>query len=202
MIGASAAGSVPWNIVDGQNVISVSPLHFIAKNSIDYTSQVNYSDIDRGVPAGIYRSFNNTPDERYLNFEINDDVSDFKVLFGSNYSQNGSAHLLSFTHKRPEWKGIVFGYQPGEYQPNALDDLEGNNFQILANAIYYVSNFVTPCADFNGDGVIDEEDLKFLLNSWGQCSDKGECCLADINGDGTVSTQDLLDLLFSWGECG
>ena len=35
--------------------------------------------------------------------------------------------------------GVVVGYQPGEYQPHALDDLDGNNFQILANAILYAA---------------------------------------------------------------
>ena len=49
VIGASAFGSVPWDIVDGQNVINVSPLHFITSNSIEYTGIVNYSDLDRGV---------------------------------------------------------------------------------------------------------------------------------------------------------
>ncbi|MCH8822906.1 MAG: hypothetical protein IH984_05285 [Planctomycetes bacterium] len=199
VIGASAYGSVPWNIVDGQNVINVSPLHFITSNSIEYTAQVNYSDLDRGVPAGTYRSFNNTPDERYLNFEINDDVSEFEVLFGSNYSQNGSTHLLGFTHKRPEWKGIVFGYQPGEYQPNALDDLEGNNFQILANAIYYVSSFAEPSADLNGDGTVNMDDLLIMLSAWGDCPDRNECCPADLDEDGAVGTSDILILFEQWG---
>ena len=34
---------------------------------------------------------------------------------------------------------MVVAYQPGEYQPNAVDDLAGNNFQILANAIYFAA---------------------------------------------------------------
>ena len=91
--------------------------------------------------------------------------------------------------------------QPGEYQPNALDDLDGNNFQILANAIYYVSNYAISCADLNGDGIIDESDLKFLLDSWGQCTEKGECCISDLNEDGTVSVEDLLELFANWGKC-
>ncbi len=202
VIGATAVGAVPWNIVDGQNVINVSPKHFITSNSIEYTDNVEYGDPDNGVPIGNYDLFNNTPDERYINFTVNDDIDEFEVLFGSNYSQNGTSHLLGFTHKRQEWNGIVVGYQPAEYQPNALDDLEGNNFQILANAIFYAGTFATPCADLNGDGVIDEIDLTILLKSWGQCTEKGECCLSDLNGDGEVSTQDLLDLFTNWGKCG
>ena len=199
VIGATASGSVPWNVVDGQNVINVSPLHFITTNSIEYPSQVNYSDLDRGVPAGTYRSFNNTPDERYLSFEINNDAGEFEVLFGSNYSQNGSAHLLGFTHKRPQWKGIVFGYQPGEYQPNALDDLDGNNFQILANAIVYVSNFAEPSADLNGDGNVNATDLLIMLSAWGPCRDSSQCCPADLDEDGKVGTSDIMILFEQWG---
>jgi hypothetical protein len=62
-----------------------------------------------------------------------------ELLFASNYVDNGSTHVLGFTHRRPAWSGVVVAYQPAEYQPNALDDLAGNNFQILANAIYYAA---------------------------------------------------------------
>ena len=95
------------------------------------------SRISAGVPAGTYSFFNNTPDERYPQFELNPTAGTTAVLFASDYSDNGSTHLLGFTHARPQWRGRVIAYQPGEYQPNALDDLAGNNFQILANAIYY-----------------------------------------------------------------
>lgn len=199
VIGASAFGSVPWNVVDGQNVINVAPGHFITTNAIEYTNFTFYGDPESGVPMGVYLYFNNTPDERYLNYVINDDAGDFKVLFGSNYSQNGSTHLLGFVHKRPQWKGIVFGYQPGEYQPNALDDLDGNNFQILANAILYLSEFADeePPADINGDGEINAIDLIILLSSWGDCSET-ECCPADLNEDGTVGAVDIIILFSQW----
>ncbi len=144
IIGATATGSVPWNTVDGQNVINVAPGHFVTTNGVEYAGNVAYSDVARGVPAGAYPFFNNTPDERYLTFDINPSADEFTVLFGSDYSQSGTTHLLGFTHRRPEWAGIVVGYQPGEYQPNALDDLDGNNFQILANAIYFAATEGNP----------------------------------------------------------
>jgi len=100
---------------------------------------VTYADAGRGVASDTYDFFNNTPDERYTGFEINGSAGTFTVLFGSNYNQNGTTHLLGFEHRREEWAGVVIGYQPGEYQPNSLDDLEGNNFQILANAIYFAA---------------------------------------------------------------
>lgn len=139
IIGGTANGAVPWNTVDGQNVIDVAPGHFVTTNSVAYSASVAYSDIPRGVPASTYDYFNNTPDERYPNFQLNPTSGDIDMLFASNYNEAGTTHVLGFTHRRPEWAGVVVAYQPAEYQPNALDDLGGNNFQILANAIYYVA---------------------------------------------------------------
>lgn len=139
LIGASATGSVPWNTVVGQTVINVAPGHFVTTNGISYTGTTSYEDAALGVPLASYDSFQNVPDERYPQFAVNPTASDFEILFASDYDQNGTEHLLGFTHRRPEWAGVVVGYQPGEYQPNALDDLAGNNFQILANAIVYAA---------------------------------------------------------------
>jgi len=50
-----------------------------------------------------------------------------------------------------------------------------------------------PSADLNGDGVVDEEDLMYLLKSWGMSDSP-----ADFNGDGTVDVSDLLYLLSQW----
>jgi hypothetical protein len=135
IIGATASGNVPWNTVDGQNVINVAPSAFVTTNGVEYPSSVAYADPAHGVPADTYGFFNNTPDERYVTFDVNPTAGTFTVLFASNYAQNGTTHILGFEHRRPAWAGVVIGYQPGEYQPNALDDLDGNNFQILANAI-------------------------------------------------------------------
>ncbi len=130
---------MPWNTVDGQNVINVAPGHFVTTNEIEYPNSIVYADTPRGIPSASYDSFNNTPDERYLTFDINGTAGSVTVLFASNYDESGTTHLLGFEHGRPEWAGVVIAYQPGEFQPNALDDLEGNNFQILANAIYYAA---------------------------------------------------------------
>jgi len=53
--------------------------------------------------------------------------------------ENGASHLQGFTHRQPAWQGAGVGYQPGEYPPNAVDDLAGNNFPVLANAILFVA---------------------------------------------------------------
>jgi hypothetical protein len=140
LVGGTASGAVPWNTVDGQDVINVAPEHFITTNGVEYPSSVVYSDVARGVALDTYPFFNNTPDERYPSFQINPTAGDIAMLFASNYLEGGSTHVLGFTHRRPGWVGVVVAYQPGEYQPQALDDLDGNNFQVLANALVYAAN--------------------------------------------------------------
>ncbi len=146
LIGGTASGAVPWNTVSGQNVIDVAPGHFVTANAVTYSSTTAYADVSRGVPAGTYGVFNNTPDERYVDFEINAGAGNVEMLFGSDYVENGTTHVLGFTHRRPAWAGVVVAYQPGEYQPNALDDRSGNNFQILANAILYAAGDAPECS--------------------------------------------------------
>jgi hypothetical protein len=139
VIGGTAAGAVPWNTIAGQNVIDVAPGHFVTTNGIEYTGTVAYADLPRGVPAATYAFFNNVPDERYPNFQLNPGAGTIEMLFASDYDEAGTTHVLGFTHRRPAWAGVVVAWQPGEYQPNALDDLAGNNFQVLANAIVYAA---------------------------------------------------------------
>lgn len=132
------ASSIAWDTVSGQDVVAVAPDHFIATQSVEYGGSRAFSGI--GVPAGEYPFFNNTPDERY------DDISPITLpgeartlLFASDDGAGGGARVLGYDLHRPDWMGHVVFYQPGEYQPQALDDLQGNNFQILANAIYWVA---------------------------------------------------------------
>lgn len=144
LIGATATGSVPFDTVDGQTVIDVAPGHFVTTNGVSYTGTTAYEDAAFGVPPGVYDSFQNLPDERYPQFSVNPGAGSLEILFASDYDDNGTQHLLGFTHRRPEWAGVLVAYQPGEYQPNALDDLSGNNFQILANAIVYAAGQSAP----------------------------------------------------------
>lgn len=139
IIGAAASGSVPWNTTEGQNVINLAPGQFVTSHEVEYTGTVAYADPARGVATGSYDFFNNTPDERYTTFELEPSAETIEMLFGSDYDQNGTTHILGYTHRRAAWAGVVVAYQPGEYQPNALDDLDGNNFQILANAVVYAA---------------------------------------------------------------
>jgi hypothetical protein len=54
-------------------------------------------------------------------------------------------------------------------------------------------------APAKGDGVVNVDDLLFVINSWGPC-----VCSADIapqNGDGVVNVDDLLAVINAWGPC-
>jgi len=58
----------------------------------------------------------------------------------------------------------------------------------------------TCAADFNGDGVVDGNDLGALLGFWGPC-DPRSACSGDLNGDDLVNGNDLGALLGLWGPC-
>ena len=53
--------------------------------------------------------------------------------------------------------------------------------------------------EFNGDGLVDAEDLGLMLSVWG--TDGGEVPAADLDGDGDVRAGDLGLLLSLWGTC-
>ena len=191
--------SIAYNTVDGQNVINVAPGHFVTTHSIEYGDVVTYADAALGIPEDTYAFFNNVPDERYTSHAILAGSETIEILFASNYAQNGNRHLLGFTHQEPGWQGMVIVYQPGEYQPNALDDLDGNNFQILANEIVFSTGALLDCpADIDQDGETGIIDFLDLLASWGPCPGY---CPQDIDGDGAVGINDFLALLGAWGPC-
>lgn len=135
LLHGEATGNVPYDTVNGQNVIDVAPGHFVTTNGVAYGGNVAYADAAFGVPNASYPFFNNTPDERYPSLVLLPSPGTVRPLFASNYADNGTTHILGYEQRRSTWSGVVIVYQPGEYQPNALGP--GNNFQILLNAIVY-----------------------------------------------------------------
>jgi hypothetical protein len=131
------ANMIAWDTVDGQNVINVATDHFVASNELEYTGMLPFGDQGFGIPMAEYPFFNNTPDERYPGVQFIPATGEERtILFTSDYA---GAQVLGYDLHRPDWGGHVVFYQSGEYQPNALDALDGNNFQVLANAIYFVA---------------------------------------------------------------
>ncbi len=156
LVGCTASGAVPWDTVYGQDVVNVTPGHFVSSNGVSYPGNTTYADVPRGVPSASYPVINNVPDEQYPNFIINANAAaEVKLLFGGKYSTgDATPHLLGFTHRRQPWGGVVVGWQPAEYQPNSLN-VNGWQFQILANAIVYAStaNITLTLAKGAGDAV-------------------------------------------------
>ncbi len=136
LLRGEATGAVRWNTSAGQNVINVAPGHFVTTHGVAYPGALAYADPARGVAAGTYDAFNNTPDERYPVLELLPGPGSVTLLFASDYNEASTRHVLGYEHTRSTWRGAVVVYQPGEYQPNAFS---GNNFQILLNAIVHVA---------------------------------------------------------------
>jgi len=133
LLGVSAS-SISWSTSEGQRVFNVAPGHFVTTNSVVYGGRAALSAMG-AVPAGTFDYFDNIPDERYPNTALLTQTGETRtILFASN---SGGTRVLGYALERPGWQGRVLFYQPAEYQPHALDDRSGPNFQILANAIVY-----------------------------------------------------------------
>lgn len=137
LLGATAS-SIAWDTIAGQDVIAVAPDHFVASQGVSYPGTRAFSGA--GVDAGDYPFFTNVPDERYDAISLLVRQGESRtILFASADSTGAGARVLGYDLHRADWMGHVVFYQPGEYQPHALDDLDGDNFQILANAVLYAA---------------------------------------------------------------
>jgi len=135
LIGAKT-NSIKWDTMDGQRVYNVGGSHFVSSNGLTYPQQGDFAGTP-GVAAGIYPYFVNVPDELYADTALVEVAGEQRTpLFASD---SLGTRLLGYALVRPDWQGRVVAYQPAEYQPNALDDHDGPNFQILVNAIYFAA---------------------------------------------------------------
>jgi hypothetical protein len=133
LLGVSASG-IFWDTTNGQRVFNVAPDHFVTTNGLDYSQNGTLAGAG-DVPSGNFDYFDNVPDERYPNTTLESEADETRtILFASD---TGGPRVLSYALERTGWGGRVVFYQPGEYQPHALDDRSGPNFQVLANAIVY-----------------------------------------------------------------
>lgn len=110
--------------------------HFVSSNGLAYSQQGNFAGVN-GVPAGSYPFFTNLPDELYSDTVLVEVAGEVRTPLFASDSQG--ERLLGYVLTRPGWLGRVVAYQPAEYQPAALDDRKGPNFQILVNALYYAA---------------------------------------------------------------
>jgi hypothetical protein len=93
-----------------------------------------------GVSAGDYPAFNNTPDERYPQTTLITSPGETRVILFATAS--GTPRVLGYDLQPPGLAGHIIAYQPGEHQPTILDDRTGPNFQILKNALVYLTKSV------------------------------------------------------------
>jgi len=128
--------SIAWDTVAGQRVYNTGGSHFVSSNGLAYREEGPFAGVS-GVPAGTYPYFVNIPDELYSDTLLLEEAGEVRTPLFASDSQG--KRLLGYALTRPGWKGRVVAYQPGEYQPNALDDRAGPNFQILVNALYFVA---------------------------------------------------------------
>jgi len=151
------AGGVEFG-EDGQDVINVAPGHFVTTNGLTYAMEREFESSSLGIPLGMYGVFANSPDERYSQYELTTVEGERReILF-----VNARGQPIAYDLTRPGWRGRVITYQPGEYQPNAIDDRDGSNFQVLANAIYYAAteaeDLPPPSSDDGSTDTGDDDD--------------------------------------------
>lgn len=79
---------------------------------------------------------------------------------------------------------------------DAIDIYLGNEQDLNNNGVPDVCENVGCLADFNGDGIVNGEDLGKLLEQWNPDCSK---CIADLNNDGIVNGIDLGLLFAAWG---
>jgi len=135
LLGAKT-NSIAWDTDSGQRVFNVGGGHFVSSNGLVYPQQASFAGTN-GVAPGTYPYFVNNPDELYADTTLLEVPGEIRTPLFASDSQG--ERLLGYVLSRPGWSGRVVAYQPGEYQPNALDDRSGPNFQILVNALYYAS---------------------------------------------------------------
>jgi len=75
-----------------------------------------------------------------------------------------------------------------------LNDVAGNTAHQMQQ--FYEFYKAAP-ADINLDGLVNGDDLQFILNNWGQ-NITGRAN-GDLNGDGTVDGDDMQFVLNDWG---
>lgn len=135
LVGARS-NSIAWDTAQGQRVFNVGGGHFVSSNGLSYQDEGGFAGLG-SVAAGRYPYFVNVPDELYADTALVEQPGEVRTpLFASD---SGGNRLLGYVLQRAGWQGRVVAYQPAEYQPNALDDHVGPNYQILMNALYYAA---------------------------------------------------------------
>jgi hypothetical protein len=117
-------------------VYNVGGAHFVSSNGIAYTQEGQFAGVGE-VAAGSYPWFVNLPDELYSDTPSLEEPGESRTPLCASDSKG--ERVLGYVLTRAGWQGRVVAYPLAEYQPNALDDRDGPNFQIPVNAIYFAA---------------------------------------------------------------
>src|SRR5262245_4725388 len=87
--------------------------------------------------------------------------------------------------------------------------MSGGSFELVGGLWPGIAPAAETCqADIqpvpNGDGLVNVDDLLFVISHWGACPIPPAPCPADIapqGGDGVVNVDDLLTVINGWGVC-
>jgi len=94
----------------------------------------------------------------------------------------------------PTQATIWANYNPSK-DVNGIDEPEtgmfSNCWTVGSSVVNFFPTYCTACADFNGDGIINREDFKLLINLLGSTAEEGEELIGDFTGDGKVGVDDL-----------
>lgn len=184
------ASSIAWDTMVGQDVIAVGGDHVVANQGMQYEGMRSFAGL--GLSEGEYPYFNNTPDERYDAMALLTAAGEERtILFASTDGAGANARVLGYDLWRPGWTGHVVFYQPGEFQPSSLD-VDGNNFQALANAILFAGTTQEDPGEPMGTdtGTEPGEDTGSGNESGGQGSDDeaGQTSAVGTEDDGGTGT--------------
>jgi predicted outer membrane repeat protein len=162
---------------------------------------------DERYGGAIYCARLETTDIRGCDFDSNiAEMQGGGLYAGFNSSASVTVSDCTFTanEARDQWEESAGGgiYASGtvyltesDFCGNVPDQIEGQWIDGQGNEIQRQCS--DQClSDFNGDGVVDGEELTYLLGTWGTDDQ-----VADLDDDGIVDGADLNVILGGWGAC-
>jgi hypothetical protein len=117
----------------------------------------------------------------------------FDVWFSDSHSQAGGAVTRSAGTGTGGRDELVYTPPPGYSGPDCLEYTVVDGVFRHSTATVFVRVSEVCAADFDGDGLVNTQDMLAFLNAWGAGDGR-----ADVNSDGTLDVRDVLLFLNVW----